>query len=62
MPIITVKKNGKTVGYKWGQSGKVYKRRADAEKQGLAIRLSQARRGKHKSAKDVAGILWEFLL
>lgn len=33
-------------GYRYGTTGKVYRSRAKAERQGLAIRLSQARRGK----------------
>lgn len=41
MPIIKVKS-----GYKFGQSGKVYKSRAKAVKQGRAIKASQARRAK----------------
>lgn len=41
MPIIKMKS-----GYKYGQSGKVYRSKAKAVKQGQAIRLSQIRRGK----------------
>lgn len=41
MPVRKVKG-----GYKYGTVGKVYKSKAKAEKQGLAIRLSQMRRGK----------------
>lgn len=33
-------------GYKYGTVGKVYPTRAQAEKQGRAIRASQAREGK----------------
>lgn len=33
-------------GYKYGNTGKVYKSKAKAQKQGVAIRLSQLRRGK----------------
>lgn len=33
-------------GFKYGNTGKVYKSKAKAQKQGLAIRLSQLRRGK----------------
>lgn len=43
MPVKKVKG-----GYKYGSSGKVYKTRAAAEKQGRAIKASQARRGKKK--------------
>ena len=35
-------------GYRYGQSGKVYKKREDAERQGRAIRAAQARRKKRK--------------
>lgn len=33
-------------GYKYGTKGKTYKSKADAEKQGRAIKASQARRKK----------------
>lgn len=33
-------------GYRYGNTGKVYKSKAKAVKQGIAIRASQARRGK----------------
>lgn len=33
-------------GYRYGTTGKVYKSKAKAVKQGQAIRLSQIRRGK----------------
>lgn len=39
MPVQKVKG-----GYRWGDSGKVYKRRADAERQGRAIEASKTRR------------------
>lgn len=48
MPVMEVVKNGKVVGYRYGQTGKVYKNRADAEKQGAAIRASQARERRKK--------------
>lgn len=38
MPIIKTKS-----GYKFGQSGKVYRSRAKAVKQGIAIKASQER-------------------
>jgi len=41
MPIIKTKS-----GYKYGPTGKVYRSKAKAVKQGIAIRASQARRGK----------------
>lgn len=45
MPVRKVKVNGKTK-YKYGQSGKAYSSRKAAERQGLAVRLSQLKRGK----------------
>jgi len=36
-------------GYKYGSKGKVYASKAKAEKQGRAIKASQAREGKRKS-------------
>lgn len=41
MPVKKVKG-----GYKWGTVGKVYPTRAQAGKQGRAIKASQAREGK----------------
>lgn len=41
MPVRKVKG-----GYQYGTTGKVYKTKAPAMKQGLAIRLSQLRKGK----------------
>ena len=35
-------------GYRYGTTGKIYKNRADAERQGAAIRAAQARRRKKK--------------
>lgn len=46
MPVHEVKKDGKVVGYQYGKSGKVYKSKADAEKQGRAVKASQNRRKK----------------
>lgn len=40
MPVHSVKKNGKVVGYQFGDTGKVYKNKADAYKQERAIRAS----------------------
>ena len=45
MPVRKVKVGGKTK-YQYGTTGKKYSSRVKAEKQGLAIRLSQLRRGK----------------
>lgn len=39
MPIQKVQKNGETY-YRYGQSGKLYRNRADAEKQAAAIHAS----------------------
>lgn len=47
MPVKKVIKDGKVVGYKWGEKGKVYKSKADAERQGRAIKASQSK-GKGK--------------
>lgn len=44
MPVRKVKG-----GYKYGSSGKKYKSRKDAERQGRAIKASQARRGKKRA-------------
>lgn len=35
-------------GYRYGSSGKVYKKKDDAERQGRAIKASQTRRKKKK--------------
>ena len=35
-------------GYKWGTKGKVYPTKAQADKQGRAIKASQAAKGKPK--------------
>lgn len=43
MPVRKVKG-----GYRYGKTGKVYKSKAKAEKQGRAIKASQARRRKKK--------------
>jgi hypothetical protein len=42
MPVRKLKSGG----YRYGNTGKVYKSKAKAVKQGIAIRASQARRGK----------------
>lgn len=41
MPVRKVKG-----GYRWGTSGKVYKTKAEATRQGRAIKASQAKRKK----------------
>lgn len=43
MPVKKVKG-----GYKYGSTGKVYKKKSDAEKQGRAIKASQARKKRKK--------------
>jgi len=41
MPVHEVRnKSGKVIGYKWGRSGKTYRKREDAEKQARAIYAS----------------------
>lgn len=45
MPVRKIKVGGKTK-YQYGTTGKKYSSRKKAERQGLAIRLSQLRRGK----------------
>lgn len=45
MPVRKIKVGGKTK-YQYGTTGKKYTSRKAAERQGLAIRLSQMRRGK----------------
>jgi hypothetical protein len=40
MPVKAVKRQGKTVGYKWGTTGKVYPTRAQAQRQARAIYAS----------------------
>lgn len=41
MPVQKVKD-----GYRWGKTGKIYKRKSDAERQGKAIKTSQSKRKK----------------
>ena len=43
MPVRKVKG-----GYRWGTTGKVYKAKKDAEKQGVAILISEQKRKKGK--------------
>lgn len=41
MPVHEVRNSsGKIIGYKWGRSGKLYRKKADAEKQARAIYAS----------------------
>ena len=47
MPVRRVTVNGETF-YQWGTSGKMYKNRADAEKQGYAIEQQGYRTNKKK--------------
>jgi hypothetical protein len=42
MPVHSVKKNGKTVGYQWGGHGKVYKGKDAKKKAGLQGRAAHA--------------------
>ena len=46
MPVRKVSTPSGKTGYKYGTVGKVYPTKAQAEKQGLAIRLSQMKAGK----------------
>ena len=43
MPVYKVKN-----GYRWGKSGKIYKTRKEAEKQGRAIYASGYKNGRKK--------------
>lgn len=48
MPVRRIQVNGETF-YQWGTSGKMYKKREDAEKQGYAIEQQGYRpKGKKK--------------
>lgn len=41
MPVKEVRNSsGKVMGYRWGNTGKIYRKREDAEKQGKAIYAS----------------------
>lgn len=44
MPVQKIVKDGKTY-YRWGDSGKLYPTKKQAATQGVAIILSQKRRG-----------------
>jgi hypothetical protein len=46
MPVHKVTKNGKTVGYQWGTTGKVYPTKKAAERQARAIYASGYKKGK----------------
>lgn len=37
MPVHKVTKNGETVGYRWGRTGKIYRTKEEALKQARAI-------------------------
>lgn len=43
MPVHKVKS-----GYKWGKTGKIYPTKEQAEKQGIAIKISENKRKKKK--------------
>lgn len=43
MPVMKTKG-----GWRWGQSGKVYKTKKEAERQGRAIKAASGKRGKRK--------------
>lgn len=59
MPVRKVKLKDGTVGYQWGTTGKIYKKREDAEKQGIAILLSQRKKRKMKINKELYNELKE---
>lgn len=40
MPVKPVKQQGKTVGYQWGKTGRVYPTKAQAQRQARAIYAS----------------------
>lgn len=40
MPVHAVYQDGKLIGWKWGRTGKLYKRKEDAERQERAILAS----------------------
>lgn len=51
MPVRAIKnEKGEIIGYQWGRTGKIYKTKAEAEKQGRAIKAAQTARAKVKSA------------
>lgn len=47
MPVRQVIKDGE-VWYQWGATGKLFKKREDAERQGIAILLSETEQKKRK--------------
>lgn len=40
MPVHAVYQSGKLIGWRWGKTGKLYKKKEDAEKQERAILAS----------------------
>lgn len=46
MPVYKVKG-----GYRWGKTGKVYRTRAEAERQGRAVRASMSKSKKSKKKR-----------
>ena len=49
MPVKEVRNSsGKVMGYKWGETGKVYRTREQAEKQARAIYASGYNKSKEK--------------
>lgn len=46
MPVYKVRG-----GYRWGKSGKVYRTKAEAERQGRAVRASMSYRSKKKKKR-----------
>ena len=50
MPVRKLTVNGETF-YQWGTSGKMYKKREDAEKQGTAIEMQGYKKKPKKNPK-----------
>ena len=49
MPVRQIIKDGK-IWYQWGTTGKLYKKREDAERQGIAILLSEKDKKRKKKS------------
>lgn len=56
MPVHPVEKGGKVVGYRWGESGKLYRSKAAAERQARTI-YARGWRGDGVSGRAARGIL-----
>lgn len=52
MPVQTVRNSkGEIIGYRWGNNGKIYKTKGEAERQGRAIKAAQATRSDKREIK-----------